>query len=141
MHNLAITIILDEGRGFRCQCAGVHGVTSMACSPGGKYTIALFPRRGFSNRHLGLHTLARGKRRQVLVSYGSLGGKECHAQGEEDDEGLHGHSKRGGVCGEIFLSCSFFQFLLPLENESSIAKIEAFLLALGGGGVNRALWG
>ena len=79
----------------------------MACSPGGKYTIALFPRRGLSNRYLGLRTLARGKRRQILVSYGSLGGKERHAQGEEDDEGLHGHFKRLGVCGELFLSSSF----------------------------------
>ena len=99
-----------------CQCAGVHGVTSMACSPSGKYTIASFPRCGFSNCYPSLRTLAREKRRQVLVSYGSLGGKECHAQGEEDDEGLHGHSKRGGVCGELFLSSSFSQSL-PLENE------------------------
>ena len=97
----------------------------MACSPGGKYTIASFPRRGFSNRYLGLHTLARRKRRQVLVSYGSLGGKECHAQGEEDDEGLHRHSKRGGVCGELSLSSSFSQSL-PLENEGSIGKLKPF---------------
>ena len=72
------------------------------------------------------------------MSYGILGGKESHAQGE-DDEGLHGHSKRGGVCGELFLSSSFSQSF-PLENESSIAKIKVFLLALGGGGVSRSLW-
>ena len=97
----------------------------MACSPGGKYTIASFPRCGFSNRYPGLRTLARGKRRRVLVSYGSLGGKESHAQGEEDDEGLHGHSKRGGVCGELLVSSSFFQSL-PLENESSIGELKPF---------------
>ena len=76
----------------------MHGVTSMASSPGNKYTIALFPRRGFLNRYLGLRTLTRGKRRGILMSYGILGGKESHAQDEEDDEGLYGHSKRGGVC-------------------------------------------
>ena len=74
------------------------------------------------------------------MSYGSLGGKESHAQGEEDDEGLHGHSKRGGVCGELFLSSSFSQSL-PLENEGSIGQIETFLLSLGGARVSRALWG
>ena len=111
----------------RRQCAGVHGITSMACSPGGKYTIASFPRRRFSNRYLGLRTLARGKRRQVLVSYGSSGGKERHAQGEEDDEGLHGHSKRGGVSGDLLVSSSFFQSL-PLENEDSIPKLKPFCL-------------
>ena len=111
----------------------------MACSPSGKYTIASFPWRGFSNRHLGLRTLARGKRRQVLVSYGSLGGKERHAQGEEDDEALHGHSKREGVCVELLVS-SFFSQSLPLENEGSIGKIEAFLLSLRGGRVSCVLW-
>ena len=90
-----------------------------------KYTIALFPRCGFSNRYLGLGTLAREKRMRVLESYGSLGDKESHAQGEEDDEGLHGHSKRGGVCGELLVSSSFFQSL-PLENEDSIGKSKPF---------------
>ena len=110
----------------------------MACSPSGKYIIALFPRRGFLNCYPGLRTLARGKRRQVLVSYGSLGGKERHAQGEEDDEALHGHYKREGVCVELRVS-SFFSQSLPLENEGSIGKIKAFLLSLGGGRVSRAL--
>ena len=59
------------------------------------------------------------------MSYGSLGDKERHAQGEEDDGGLHGHSKRGEVCGEIFLSSSFSQSL-PLENEDSIGKLKPF---------------
>ena len=59
------------------------------------------------------------------MSYGSLGGKESHAQGEEDDEDLHGHSKRGGVCGELLVSFSFFQSL-PLENEESIGKLKPF---------------
>ena len=119
--------MFDEGRGSHRQCAGVHGVTSMACSPGGKYTIASFPIRGFSNRYPGLRTLTRGKRVRVLMSYGSLGGKESHAQGEEDDEGLHGHSKRGGVCGELLVSSSFFQSL-PLENEDSTPKLKPFCL-------------
>ena len=109
----------------RCQYTGVHGVTSMAYSPGDKYTIASFPRRGFSNRYPGLRTLARGKRRQVLVSYGSLGGTERHAQGEEDDEALHGHSKREGVCLELIVS-SFFSQSLPLENDGSIGKLKPF---------------
>ena len=61
------------------------------------------------------------------MSCGSLGGKESHAQGEEDDEGLHGHSKRGGVCGELFLSSSF-SHSLPLENEGSIGKLKPFCL-------------
>ena len=111
----------------------------MACSPSGRYTIALFPRRGLSNCYPGLHTLAREKRRQVLVGYGSLGGKEPHAQGEEDDEALHGHSKRERVCVQLLVS-SFFSQSLPIEHEGSIGKNEAFLLSLGGGRVRRALW-
>ena len=73
------------------------------------------------------------------MSYGSLGGKDLHAQGEEDDEALHGHSKREGVCVGLLVS-SFFSQFLPLENEGSIRKIEAFLLSLGGERVSRALW-
>ena len=72
----------------------------------------------------------------MLEGYGSLGRQGSHAQGEEGDEGLHGHTHKRGECVRALSS----SFALPnpcLSIMSSIGKIGAFLVAKGGGGVSR----
>ena len=104
--------MLMEMKTPHCQGAGVHGGDSMACS-GRRVLHGLVPKAWILNRAPGLRTLTKGMRRQDLRSYGSLGGKECHAQDEEGDGGLHSHTHKRGECVRALSSPLLFPILAP----------------------------
>ena len=100
--HIVVVYYFDGDRASRHQGADVHGGDSIACSPSAR----LVPKAWILNQALGLRTLAKRRRRHVLRGYGSLGRQGSHAQGEEGDEGLHGHTHKRGECVRA-LSSSF----------------------------------
>ena len=110
------------------QCAGVYGDDSMACSPCGKYTMALFLRRGSSNRDPALRTLSKGKRMQALRSYESLGEARNAMPTMKKEVKVSIATLKRGECVESSLSPLNFSQSLLLRNEASIGKIGAFWL-------------